>query len=49
MRCQFCRKALPNTMQSKGGKARAKSLTASRRQEIARAAAKARWAAKAED
>jgi hypothetical protein len=34
---------------SKGGKARAKSLTAKRRTEIAEAAAKARWSAQADE
>ena len=44
MRCSHCRKKLPATMQSKGGKARAKSLTPAERSEIARAAVNARWA-----
>jgi len=33
----------PRSLGSKGGKARAESLPAKRRQEIARAAAEARW------
>lgn len=43
--CPHCHRsfAAPPTMQSRGGNARAASLTPERKREIARLAARARW------